>query len=110
MKCGGANVPLPNPCEKCAPYSGNFVVVEFRNGRSGTRRCDCARGEALAAADVMRAQPPISDPEPRISNESATAGVSMLTALKFFPGEAAARMVIADELRCMCNDDGELFW
>ena len=39
------------PCPLCEPYGGDWA-----EGAGGLRRCGCARGQALAAADRHRAQ------------------------------------------------------
>ena len=35
------------PCEHCAPFDGNWQETP-----SGLKRCECARGKELAAADI----------------------------------------------------------
>jgi hypothetical protein len=100
---------LPEPCDQCRGDGGYFAIV-LRNNEPYSKRCDCARGRALAALDALRNQLSHENVEPRISGESAMAGVAMLSQIKFFPAEAAARMLIADELRLICNNDAELLW
>jgi hypothetical protein len=102
-------MPLPVACEYCNPEGGYWVIAPYSEG-GGMRRCDCERGQALAAQDEMRKLPPIADVEPQISKESATLGVSMLATMKFFPSEEGARMLIGDELRSMCADDSQVLW
>jgi hypothetical protein len=97
---------LPEPCSRCAFLGGNFT--DYRGG--GMRRCDCARGRALAALDEARKQGP-HEVEPQISSEMALGCVAMLGAMGgFFPADAAARMVIADEFQSMCNNAEEALW
>lgn len=95
---------LPKPCERCGP-DGFWAWT-----RNGMKRCDCERGQALKTQDLLRRLPPVAHVEPKISEESAATGVSMLSAMKFFPAEAGARMVIADELSSLCNDDLQVLW
>ena len=99
-------MPLPIACEKCKWMGGYWV--EGRGG--GVQRCDCERGRALAAQDAMRRLPPLADVDPIISEESAAAGVSMMSVMKFFPSEAGARVMIGEELRSMCTDDFQVIW
>ena len=96
---------LPDPCEKCSPFEGLWC---FRRG--GTCRCDCARGQTLAAMDAARKERTILEVEPAISEETATMCVSMLSAIRFFPSEAGARIAIASELQSMCNSDIQALW
>jgi hypothetical protein len=94
---------LPKPCEKCAP-DGLWV------GDLAMRRCTCERGRTLAALDEVRKQPALTRVEPRISVEAASSGVSILSALRYFPAEDGARIVIGNELRSMCNNGDEMLW
>lgn len=96
---------LPEACEKCAPLNGLWQLV-----RGGTKRCDCARGQSLAEMDQMRSATPLLEVDPLISPEAATTCISMLSAIRWFPAEPAARVMIADELQSMCNSDTEAFW
>jgi hypothetical protein len=101
-------MPLPPPCELCAPSGGNFR----RKGNLGPgscQRCSCPRGEALRAMDILRELPP-TEADPQISEETAAAGVSMLSVMRYFPAEAGARLMIADELRQMCADVAQMAW
>ena len=95
---------LPPPCNECEP-EGLWV---WKNG--GMTRCECPRGLALAAMDQARREPVISHVEPRISIETASSGVAILAALKFFPADDGARIAIGDELRSMCNTGDEMVW
>jgi hypothetical protein len=74
------------------------------------KRCDCERGRALAALDLMRKEAPTLDAEPKISKESATIGTSILSVIKYFPSEEGARMVIGEEFRHLCHDDSQVVW
>lgn len=102
-------MPLPKACCRCEWQGGYWVEVDGSD-TVGMRRCDCERGQALAAMDTMRKLPPSVDVEPLISKESATLGVSMLSLIKFFPSEEGARMLIGEELRSMCADDSQVLW
>ncbi len=93
---------LPDPCDYCGGTGGYWVY--------GGKRCDCPRGAALSELDRLRSLPPAPDVEPQISEETAAAGVSMLSVMKYFPSEAGARLMIADELRSMCADDEQMIW
>lgn len=95
---------LPEACEQCGP-EGYWV-----RAHGGLARCGCARGRALAALEELRKLPPLMDVEPKISTAAATAGVSMLSALRYFPAEEGARIIVGNELRSMCNTGEELFW
>jgi hypothetical protein len=97
-------VQLPSPCVECAP-EGLWV---FRRG--GTTRCDCERGRILRSLDDARNRPALTNVEPVISVETAGSGVSILTALKYFPSEDGARIAIGNELRSMCNTGDEMLW
>lgn len=92
---------LPEACDYCRSMGGYWV---------DGKRCSCARGEALLALDALRSLPPASDIEPRLSEETLAAGVSMLSVMKFFPPEAGARLMIGDELGSMCADEGQMIW
>lgn len=96
---------LPDPCEECSPYGGNFQY-----SKGGMKRCQCARGQSLAEMDRMRAETPLLEVEPVVSPEAATQCISMLTAIRYFPAEPGARLLVADEIRAMCNSDDEAFW
>lgn len=96
---------LPEPCEDCAPYGGNFC----RRG-GGMARCSCGRGQLLAQLDEQRGRPVLVNVEPKISERTATLCVSMMSGIRYFPAEPAARLIIADELQSMCNSDEEAFW
>lgn len=98
---------LPDPCQDCRS-DGGYWIRDWR--REGVKRCSCPRGQALEAQDLFRKLPPVCEVEAKISEESAAAGVSMLSVMKYFPSEAGARLVIADELRCMCSDDSQIVW
>lgn len=93
---------LPLPCGQCKDSGGYWTY--------GGKRCSCERGQQLLALDGLRSLPPDPHVEPKISEETAAAGVSMLSAMKFFPSEAGARLLIADELRSMCSDATQMVW
>lgn len=95
---------LPEPCDDCAPYGGKFC----RRG-GGMARCGCARGQILAQLDDQRGRPVLVNVEPKITERTATLCVSMMSGIKYFPSESAARLIIADELQSMCNSDEEAF-
>jgi hypothetical protein len=98
----------PPPCENCAPDG------YWRWTPEGLRRCDCARGRALADADQFRTNPPVSefkiDTDTTLSEENAMVGVMLLSDMDFYPAERLVRMKIADELRCLCRDYEEMDW
>jgi hypothetical protein len=48
--------------------------------------------------------------EPRVSEETAALGVSMLAAIPWFPTEDAARFMIAGELQSLCESQAEMNW
>lgn len=102
---------LPRGCERCGP-DGYWVLPKGSSvfGDRGVERCNCERGRALAALDLIRREPPTLEVEPRITEEMAALGVSMLAVMKFFPTEEGARLVIGDELRSMCADGSQVLW
>jgi hypothetical protein len=71
----------------------------------GLKRCDCQRGRALA--DLSK---PALPQAPTISAKAATLATEMMAVFSFFPKEAAARSLIADELRAMCSTEAEALW
>ena len=97
------NLP-PQGCVNCAPDG------LWRCTPAGLRRCTCERGRALQALDQARRQPALSRVEPRITIEAADSGVSILSALRYFPSEEGARIAIGNELRSMCNTGDEMLW
>lgn len=100
-------MPLPLGCSYCG---GDYWVLNPNWKVGGMQRCTCERGQALAALDEWRKMPPTVEVAPRITGESAALGVSMLAAMKFFPSEEGARLLIAEELRSMCGDDSQVLW
>jgi hypothetical protein len=75
------------------------------------QRCDCARGRTLAGQDLIRREPPTPlEFEPRISQQAAALGVSMLSTMQYFPTEEGARVIIAEELRAMCTEESQILW
>lgn len=88
---------LPDPCEKCAPFGGNWIEAP-----NGMKRCDCPRGIALNTPPAVGA--------PVLSAENVTMYIEMLAAMPFFPSEAGARIGIGDELRSMCHSDAQAVW
>lgn len=97
---------LPKPCANCGP-DGLWREKAYERGYT---RCDCERGRTLAALDEARKQPALSRVDPLISLETAAAGVSILSALRYFPSEDGARIAIGNELRSMCNSGDEMLW
>lgn len=95
---------LPEPCGKCAPFGGTFMDTP-----DGMRRCDCARGRALLAASTEATA--IREPSPPvISTEFANICTEAMTAMDYFPPEAAARGRIADEIAAICADEEQAIW
>jgi len=92
---------LPNACEKCIPFEGNWTESES----GGLKRCDCPRGIALTAAAAPKPRQ-----APVISPETATMCAEMLATIPFFPGEAGARAAIANEISSMCNSTEQALW
>lgn len=98
---------LPRPCIDCSSDGGYWV----HDTKGNAIRCTCERGVALKSMDLMRTSGPIAgDIEPKISEEAAAVGVSMLAVMKFFPSEAGARVLIGTELQAMANDEAEMLW
>jgi hypothetical protein len=101
---------LPEPCDQCQPYGGNYRIVEktLKSGLSvsGTGRCVCARGKALEAreADSRTVGPPV------LTSAQLTLCVEMLAAMGFFPSESGARMGIANEIGRMCRSFEDAVW
>jgi hypothetical protein len=96
---------LPEPCEQCAPYGGNWKLTE-----AGMGRCDCPRGSALRAAEKLRSVPPPEHAEPRIGSAAASQACRTLRSIPFFPAEDEAQTAIADELRSLCGSLEDLDW
>jgi hypothetical protein len=93
---------LPEACEKCWPFGGSWIETP-----TGLKRCDCARGQALAA----RGRPPKQrEMTPAISSECATLCTEIMAAMEFFPSEAGARGAIAAELGSMCESEAQAKW
>ena len=92
---------FPRPCELCAPYDGNWVMSEG----GGLKRCNCARGQALAQArELPMGLPPV------LSGKEATLLAAMMASIPFFPAESEARGVIASEICSMCRSTDEAKW
>jgi hypothetical protein len=93
---------LPDACEKCAPYAGRFMETD-----AGLKRCDCARGRALATMKTpVKPQTFI----PQISTECATVHADMMSALPFFPSSGGALTAVGIEIRSMCRSEEDALW
>ena len=92
---------LPDPCERCAPFGGDWMETE-----AGLRRCVCPRGVAKTEAYKRK------DPKPPVisTETSQIVCVEIMSALEFFPAAAGARAVIADEIASMCESSERAVW
>ena len=96
-------MPLALPCHECAP-DGYWV-----QGPDGMRRCACARGQMLAAADAGRGKPRMG--EPGVSEEEATAAILQLAGvMRFVPAEPLGRMAVVREIQQFAANYDELHW
>jgi hypothetical protein len=91
---------FPEPCAKCASFGGSWMETE-----TGLKRCDCPRGIALAAKTK---EPEYH--EPVITTEQAMIYAEMMASIPFFPTEAGARAVIANEIASMCESLDRAEW
>jgi hypothetical protein len=95
---------LPDPCPKCAPYGGTWMLKESDAGE-GLARCDCPRGQAL----VQKSAPPVYRP-PVLAPDFTTVCVESLSAIPYFPTEAGARAAIQNQIAAMCKSEADALW
>lgn len=93
---------LPDPCEKCRPFGGNFVETP-----GGMKRCDCPRGRALAAP-LKVVNPDIF--EPVISGEYAMICAEIVAGIPFFPAGSATIGNVANEIAAICETEKQARW
>lgn len=72
---------------------------------NGMKRCDCARGQALAAASK-----PLTPREPAITSQYAMVCAEMMSQMDFFPPIGPGRGAVADEIAAIAADDGQAIW
>ena len=83
---------LPLACELCAPFGGAWMETD-----AGLRRCDCERGKAIReAAKAKPALPPV------LAEELCASVAEMMAGIPYYPTEAGARSLIANEIAAMC--------
>jgi hypothetical protein len=72
--------------------------------------CGCQRGVELEAARIARSALPNPNVAPAVSAAAATIAVESLASIPFFPGESAARLIIAKEIQRICHSDADSLW
>ena len=95
-------------CDKCSGCG--FQSIEGANGAFYADACDCSLGVRLKKAREDRAAPPNPNVAPVVSMESAAFATEALGAIPFFPGEQAARTMIAREIRQICRSEVDVLW
>ena len=101
---------FPKPCDRCREGNGRYYIGEPSDPKDIWSRkfvkCDC---EFVQAMDHYKAHK--NDYHaPVISTEHATICAEMMATIPFFPGEAGARIAIADEIAAMCGDENQAVW
>ncbi len=94
---------FPKPCHKCESNPG--WVVNPENEHS-VIRCDCEL--AIKSREYKKHKNDYRAPV--ITTEHATICAEMMATIPFFPGEAGARIAIADEIAALCSDPAEAVW
>jgi len=93
-------VNLPTACELCAPFGGAWMESD-----SGLKRCQCARGRALADSAKPKSRPPV------LSAEACAVFAEMMGAIPdFYPRTSGERAPIADEISRMCETTEDALW
>jgi hypothetical protein len=90
-------------CERCQPFGGLW-----KEAAEGLTRCDCARGQNIRANEARRQNP--ARRNPAMTKEEATIFAEMLAVIPFYPPEAGARIMVAEEIRSMCANAEEAKW
>lgn len=90
---------LPDSCALCEPYGGTWAETP-----TGLKRCDCARGRAIAAMATAKPR------EPVMSTEAATVFARMLTVIPYFPAGESVLSTVADEIASLCEGVEQAKW
>ncbi len=98
------NKPIfPKPCDKCESCPG---YVPNPTNQNSMIRCECEY--TVAVREYKKHKNDYRAPV--ITTEHATICAEMMATIPYFPGEAGARIAIADEIAALCSDEFEAVW
>lgn len=99
---------LPDPCEECIQYGGNFRI----NERGSAERCSCARGQALLTMQKLRDQPkdPITFRPSRMAIKVASQAARTLKHMPGLTWDEDALTMVADEIARLAKSRNEAVW